>query len=148
MFIRRFYLPPFFTDPAIRKKLAKYIIANYHKNGSAPDKIQTMSKSMHRIAISMPTTIYPRKMGFPTSARGYKDTCWPLIVKIDDIDVSSNFMDFEEFEDLKVQKAYQALLNGAMPESKNDLFYIDGVKELHQKLKSGNTITTPELTAK
>jgi len=43
-------------------------------------------------------------------------------------------MDFGDFEYRAVETAYQALLLGKMPKSKNDIFYIDGIEALHEKI--------------
>ena len=95
-----------------------------------------MSKSKHKIIISLPTSLTPHKRGVPTNFRVLKDTHLPLIVSIDGKDVSSRFIDFGDFEHSAVNTAYQALINGNMPKSKNDIFYIDGVVSLHKELNN------------
>ena len=43
-------------------------------------------------------------------------------------------MIFGDFNENAVSVAYQALFHGVMPASTKDLFYIDGVKSLHEEL--------------
>lgn len=107
---------------------------NYGTDINVMEKIEEMSRSKQKIVISLPTTIYPTRRGFPSSVRAVKDTHWPLIVKINVEDVSRAFMDFGDFGETAVQTAYQALFKGVMPKSTRDLFYIDGVKSLHNEL--------------
>ena len=133
MFITRFYLPEIFTHISSKTKLESYINKNYGTI-DIMKKIEDMSTSKQKIVISLPTTIYPTRRGIPTSARGIKNTCWPLIVKINDEDVSRAFMDFRDFDENAVRVAYKALLKGTMPVSTKDLFYIDGVKTLYDEL--------------
>ena len=133
MFITRYYLPEIFGHISSKRRLESYIGNNYGKV-NIMEKIEEMSKSKQKIVISLPTTIYPTRRGYPSSVRAVKDTYWPLIVKINDEDVSRAFMDFRDFGENAVSVAYQALFKGVMPTSSNDLFYIDGVKTLHQEL--------------
>ena len=133
MFITRFYLPEIFSHISSKRKLESYIDNNYGKI-NIMKTIEEMSKSKQIIVISLPTSIYPTRRGFPSSVRAIKDTHWPLIVKINDVDISRAFMDFGDFEENAVKVAYQALFKGVMPTSTKELFYIDGVKYLHDEL--------------
>ena len=133
MFITRYCLPEIFSHISSKRKLELYIRDNYGKI-DIMEKIEEMSKSKQKIVISLPTSIYPSRRGIPSSVRAIKDTHWPLIVKINDEDVSHAFMDFRDFDENAVTVAYQALFKGVMPSSTQDLFYIDGVKSLYQEL--------------
>ena len=134
MFITRYYLPEIFGHIGSKVKLERYISDNWQSNPNMMERIEEMSKSKQSIAISLPTTVYPTRRGFPMGARGVKDTPWPLIVKVNGEDVSRAFIDFGDFKENAVATAYQALVNGKMPQSTNDIFYIDGVKSLHEEL--------------
>ena len=133
MFITRYYLPEIFGHISSKRKLESYISDNYGKV-DIMTKVEEMSKSKQKIIISLPTTIYPTRRGYPSSVRPVKDTYLPLIVKINDEDVSRAFMDFSDFDENAVRVAYQALFNGVMPNNTKDLFYIDGVKSLHEEM--------------
>jgi hypothetical protein len=133
MFITRYYLPEIFGHISSKRKLESYIDDNYGKIDIMA-KIEEISKSKQKIVISLPTTIYPTRRGYPSSVRAVKDTHWPLIVKINGEDVSRAFMDFGDFGENAVRVAYHALFNGVMPTSTKDLFYIDGVKSLHDEI--------------
>lgn len=136
MFVTRYYLPEIFGHIGSKVKLEKYISENWQTNPKMMERIEEMSKSKQSVSISLPTTIYPTRRGFPSSVRAVKDTHWPLIVKVNGEDVSRAFMDFGDFGENAVSVAYQALVGGNMPESKRDIFYIDGVKSLHEELSS------------
>ena len=56
------------------------------------------------------------------------------ILKVNGEDVSRAFIDFGDFKENAVATAYQSLVNGKIPQSTNDIFYIDGVKSLHEEL--------------
>ena len=133
MFITRYYLPEIFGHISSKRKFESYVNNNYGKI-NIMEKIEEMSKSKQKIVISLPTTICPTRRGLPASVRAIKDTHWPLIVKINDEDVSRAFMDFGDFGENAVKVAYNALFNGVMPTSTKDLFYIDGVKSLHEEI--------------
>ena len=136
MILTRFYLPEIYRHISSKSKLKSYIKDNIDEDFSIIEKIEDMSKNKQRIVISLPTTIYPTRRGMPTSVRAAKDTHWPLIVKINDEDVSRAFMDFGDFGENAVSVAYQALLKGVMPSTAKDLFYIDGVKSLYDELRN------------
>ena len=134
--ITLFYLPEVFIHISTRSKLEGYIKEKFTEDFAMMDKIEEISILKQKIVISLPTSIYPCRKGIPTSNRMVKDTHWPLIVRINERDVSSAFMDFDQYEDKAVETAYQALVNGNMPQSKSDIFYIDGVKSLHDELNN------------
>jgi len=134
MIVTRFYLPEIFSHISSKSKLKSYIKDNIDEDFSIIGKIEDMSKHKQRIVISLPTTIYPTRRCMPTSGRAAKNTHLPLIVKINDEDVSHAFMDFGDFDENAVSVAYQALLKGVMPSTTKDIFYIDGVKSLYDEL--------------
>ena len=134
LIVTRYTLPEVYRHISSKGKLKDYVKNNVGENFDIIEKIEEMSKSKQRIVISLPTSMYHHKRGIPTSFRKVKDTHLPLIVNIDGKDVSSAFMDFGDYEYRAVETAYQALVKGNMPKSKNDIFYIDGVKSLHQEL--------------
>lgn len=137
MFITRFYLPEIFGQITSKRKLETYISDNYGKI-NIMEQIEEISAIKQKIVISLPTAIYPTRRGIPTSVRAIKNTHWPLIVKINDEDVSRVFMDFGDFGENAVITAYKALFQGVMPTSTKDLFYIDGVKSLYEEVISVN----------
>lgn len=134
LILTRFCLPEIYSHISSKGQLKSYIKKNIDENFDIIEKIEEVSKSKHKIVISLPTSMYSHKRGMPTSFRALKNTHLPLIVSIDGKDVSSNFIDFGDFEYSAVNTAYQALINGNMPKSKNDIFYIDGVESLHKEL--------------
>lgn len=136
LILTRFYLPEIYSHISSKGQLKSYIKNNIEENFDIIEKIEEMSESKHEIVISLPTSMYPHKRGIPSSFRTLKNTHLPLIVYIDEKDVSSNFMDFGDFEYNAVNTAYQALINGNIPKSKNDIFYIDGVESLHKELSN------------
>ena len=136
LILTRFYLPEIYSHISSKGQLKSYIKNNIEENFDIIEKIEEMSKSKHKIVISLPTATYSHKRGIPTNFRALKDTHLPLIVSIDGKDVSSKFMDFGDFEYSAVVTAYQALIKGNMPKSKNDIFYIDGVESLHKVLNN------------
>ena len=136
----RFYLPEMYTHITSKTRLKNYIIESMDEEFNIIEKIADMTDKQDHISISLPTSIYPHRRGVPTSFRRIKDTQYPLIVMMNGKDVSRAFIDFEDFEDRAVKTAYEALINGKMPEVKNDIFYIDGVKELHEQIDSGDFI--------
>lgn len=136
LIVTRLTLPAIIHEISSKEKLKSYIKNNFDENLDFIEKIEEIAESKNHIAISLPTTLYPRKRGIPTSVRPVKDTFWPLIVTIDGQDVSNCFMDFFEFEDTAVDTAYQALFKGIMPKSKKDIFYTKGIEDLHSKLNN------------
>ena len=133
MFITRYYLPEIFGHISSIRKFESYINNNYGTTDIMAN-IEEMSKFKQKVVISLPTTTYPTRRGIPITARAVKDTHWPLIVKINDEDVSRAFMDFGDFGEHAVSVAYRALFKGIMPPSTHDLFYLDGVKSLHEEI--------------
>ena len=93
-----------------------------------------MTYKVDNISISFPTTIYAHSRGMKTEIRGMKDTFLPLIVVVNDNDVSMDFWDFDLFGDKAVRVAYDALINGNIPESKNHFVDFSKIKELHDDL--------------
>ena len=134
--VNRFYLPEIYSYISFKSKIASYIKENFDEDFSVIQKIEEMSKSKRRLAISLPISMKPHKRGIPTNGRGVKDTYLPLIVSIDGIDVSKNFIDFGDFEHRAVDIAYQALMQGNMPKSKNDIFYGEGVESLYKNFSN------------
>lgn len=134
--VNRFYLPEIYQHICSKSKLKSYIKANIDDDFSIIESIDDMSKHKQKIAISLPTSIYPTRRGIPTTTRAIKDTYLPLIVSINGEDVSHAFMDFGDFGENAVHVAYQSLLKGVMPSNSNHLFYIDGVKSLHDELNN------------
>ena len=102
MFITRYYLPEIFSQISSKRKLESYIDDNYGKI-NIMKTIEEMSKSKQKIVISLPTSVYPTRRGIPSSARAVKDTPWPLIVKINEEDVSRAFMDFGDFGEMQLE---------------------------------------------
>ncbi len=136
LFITKFHMPEIYSHITSKEKMKRYIKNNIDNDFSIIEKFEELSTSKQRIVISLPTSMYPTRRGFPSSARAVKNTQLPLIVKIDDKDVSHAFIDFGDFEEQAVQTAYQALVKGKMPESKNVIFYSEGVESLHKELSN------------
>ncbi len=135
--VNRFLLPEIYKHISSKDKLKKYITKSFDTDLDIVETIGSMATSKQNLVISLPTLVVPQTLrGIPTSFRRVKDTHLPLIVKINGEDVSSAFIDFGDFEDSAVQTAYQALINGNMPKPTHDIFYIDGVKSLHNELSS------------
>jgi len=133
--IDRYLLPSVYgkLDPK-GLRLRKYIISHFDTNLQVIKDIEGLSKSHNHISISMPTSKYILDArGFPKSTRPVKNSIFPLIVNINDRDVSSAFMDFGDFGSNAVKVAYDALIKGNLPISNKDLFYKKGVEQLHKE---------------
>ena len=92
--------------------------------------IEEMAKQTTRIVFALPTSFWVNN-----NARKIKDTYFPLIVFINDRNVSGAFMDFSDYGHDIIEVASKALLQGQMPEFKNDIFYLDEVEKLHKELQ-------------
>lgn len=112
------------------EKIKDFITKNYKKNVNVFEQIEEMAKQTTRIVFALPTSFWvlnnPRKI---------KDTYFPLIVFINDRNVSGAFMDFGDYGHDIIEVASKALLQGQMPEFKNDIFYLDEVEKLHKELQ-------------
>lgn len=134
LYVKKFILPESISEICSKGRLKSYIKNNLDADLTIVDKIEALAKSKQSISISLPTTIYSSYRGIKTGARGVKDSYLPLIVKLNGEDVSFNFMDFGEYGENIVEVAYRAMTKGCIPYTKNDLFYIDGVKSLHEQI--------------
>ncbi len=134
--ITKFLLPEIYGHISSKGKLKKYITENFNEDLEVVETIGNMAKTKQKVEISLPTSVVPHLRGIPTSLRRVKNTHLPLIVKVNEKDVSSAFMDFGDFEENTVEAAYQALMKGNIPTSKNDLFYVEGVNSLHNELSA------------
>ena len=136
LFISRYLLPSAYSRIDNKgTNIKKFILQNFGADLQVVKDIDEMSKSVSRISISLPTSYYPLdRSGLPTTVRRIKNTYLPLLVHINDVDVSMEFMDFGEFGSDAVQVAYDALLKGKKPKVQNDIFYFTGVELLHKEL--------------
>lgn len=117
------------------EQIKKFIIETYPDCVTKENQIQKMSQSAEEVAIMLPTGRYAHtSRGIPTSIRKYKNTFLPLMVFIDGEDVSRTFQDFYVFGSKAVDVAFDALVNGNIPESKQELVDFSGLEELHQNL--------------
>ena len=108
-------------------------LIDYIKNNNS--KVASITRDLVRLSVKT-DVIY---IGLPTSttllgsARKFKDTFRPLIVKINDEDASRCFQDFDLFGSKAVNVAYEALINGKKPNNSNfGSFYEIGF--LHNKI--------------
>jgi len=125
------------------KKTIRYISNRFTEELVVAEEIQKLSKQVDNISISLPTSRHSHSHGIPTNDRMFKNTFLPLIVIINGKDVSRDFWDFDTFESNAVNVAYQALINGEIPTSNNDLVDFSGVQQLHQQLIQDETTLTP-----
>ena len=64
---------------------------------------------------------------------------YPLVVYIDDKDVSSSFWDFEIFGAKAVNVAYDLLVDGIAPVTDNTLSDFTSVEQLNKDISSANS---------
>ena len=102
------------SDPT-GSKLIDYIKNNNSKDASITRDLVRLSDKTDVIYIGLPTstTLFG-------SARKFKDTFRPLIVKINNEDASRCFQDFDLFGSQAVNVAYDALIKGKNPTSTNN----------------------------
>lgn len=131
--VRRFLIAPkkecFEIDI---EKLIGYIQANFDGSLSVTAKIKLMSEKSSILKISMPTGLYDIERGIPTDPRRNTDTFYPLIVTLNNKDISHIFCDYDIFQHNAVDKAYDCIINGNVPEFKNDLCDTEQQKHLHE----------------
>lgn len=116
------------------QQLKSYIAENFSEDLHVVDELEKSAKKVDNVSISLPTTIYAHSRGMKTESRGMKDTFLPLIVVINDNDVSMDFWDFDLFGYKAVSTAYDALINGNIPESRNHFVDFSKIKEIHDGL--------------
>ena len=104
-----------------------FIIKHFQKDAKVVKEIELMSKHIDVAEISLPTSL---RSSF--DSKGIKNTFLPLIVKINGVDVSIQFMDFDIFTHRAVEFAYDALINGNIPIPDRELVDFDGVRDLHE----------------
>lgn len=123
-----------FSGLVDKSKLEEYIKSTWDSELKLVDRLGEVSTSKHEIEISLPVALYPTLRGLPVGDRAINNTYYPVSVTLDGKDVSSVFQDFSDFKEDAVRKVYHALILGSDVKSKNDLFYIEGVKKLREAL--------------
>lgn len=134
MFIQSYNLPKgIFSD--LPETIEKTVKINGNEIleyllGYLDEAANNFGGKVDKIQLSLPTG----RFATPFDILRYKDTFLPLIVKIDEKDVSRCFQDFDCFKEKTVEKAYEALIDGNIPEINSDLFDKEGINNLHNEL--------------
>ena len=105
------------------EQIKQFIIETFPEGNYGIDQVQKMAKKSEEVAIMLPTS-------YNLGLRKCKNTFLPLLVFIDGKNVSRVFQDFYIFGDNAVQVAYDALVNGKMPEQKHEF------DDFHQNLSA------------
>ena len=109
------------------EQIKKFIIETYPDCVTKENQIQKMSQSAEEVAIVLPTS-------YSVGLRKSKNTFLPLMVFIDGKDVSRTSQDFDIFGSKVVDVAFDALVNGNIPEIKQELVDFSGIENLHAGL--------------
>ena len=135
VFINKFTLCDAYTnaDPN-GELLEKYIIKNKDKFKQIMNEINKLSEDRTKIQISLPTSTYPHTRNIPSLSRRVKNTFLPLIVTVNDKDVSNDFWFFYQYGSKAVNMAYNALIKGEKLDIKDDLADTTPIELLHEKL--------------
>lgn len=98
------------------------------------DDFERMAKSQTKIEISLPTSSYAIEFfdDFECVANG---DAFPLRVKIDWRDKSTEFFDFDYFGDKAVDVAYEILVNGKVPNVNSARVDLSGVQRLREEIR-------------
>lgn len=135
VFVERYSIDPRYAG----MDLESFVQDCYEKGEDVKNSVENISIGRDYVTISLPTTRYVQ-----SSPRGFiKDTIFPLIVKINNQDVSRDFFDFDLFDHRAVDKAYAALINGEIPVAKNAYTDFSGVQKLHEELVSSKENPMP-----
>ena len=109
------------------EQIKQFIIDTFPEGQYGIEQIQKMAKRAEEVAIMLPTS-------YSVGSRKCKNTFLPLFVFIDGKDVSRTFQDFYVFDSDVVQVAFDALVNGNIPDLKQELVDFSGLDELHNGL--------------
>ena len=126
-FLERCYLDStYLTVDPTGEVTKKYIREKFSKEAKVIKEIEQLSSHIDYVEISLPTSVLAHN-----SVRGFKDTFLPLIVRLNNEDVSIQFMDYDTFGPKAVEVAFDSVVNGNIPKSDKELVDFEGVRDLH-----------------
>lgn len=136
VFVNKFTLCDIYTnaDPN-GELLTKYILKNKDKFKQIMNEINKLSEDRTKIQISLTTSTYPHTRGIPRLSRRVKNTFLPLIITVNDKDVSNDFCFFYQYGSKAVNMAYNALIKGEKLDIKDDLADTTPIEQLHESIK-------------
>lgn len=119
--------------------IKKYIMENATEDMEIMGEIEKNSNSKKNISISLPTSTYAKTKRASGATRMVNNDFYPLVVYIDDKDVSSSFWDFEIFGAKAVNVAYDLLVDGIAPVTDNTLSDFTSVEQLNKDISTANS---------
>lgn len=136
VFVNKFTLCDVYTnaDPN-GEHLEEYILKNKDNFEQMINEVNKLSEDRTKIQISLPTNSYPHRRGAITYLRTVKNVFSPLIVKVNDKDVSNDFRFFYQYGSKAVNMAYNALIKGEKLDIKDDLADTTPIEQLHESIK-------------